>query len=125
SGLMGPNGSGAQPRERTRTLTVAVEGGNGAVKLGSAEEWRLLVTLGDRPLARLRLPDPGAGTGEAFFEAAVVAACDDQRRRVLLTESLRGRIGGGTDYRHRSVSVVVCTRDRLDTLATLLDALSL
>ncbi len=121
---MAPNGSGAQPRERTRTLTVAVEGGNGSVQFGSAEEWRLLVTLGDRPLARLRLPDPGAGAGEAFFEAAVVAACDDQRRRVLLTESLRRRIGGGTDYRHRSVSVVVCTRDRLDTLEALLDALA-
>ena len=122
---MGPNGSGAQPRERTRTLTVAVEGGNGAVQFGSADEWRLLVTLGDRPLARLRLPDPGSGAGEAFFEAAVVAACDDQRRRVLLAESLRRRIGGGSEYRHRSVSVVVCTRDRLETLATLLDALSL
>src|SRR4051812_25636392 len=92
---MGPNGSGAQPQERTRTLTVALEGGNGSVQFGSAEEWRLLVTLGDRPLARLRLPDPGPGAGEAFFEAAVVAACDDQRRRVLLAESLRRRIGGG------------------------------
>jgi GT2 family glycosyltransferase len=121
---MAPNGSGAPPRERTRTLTVAVEGGNGPVRFGSAEEWRLLVTLGDRPLARLRLPDPGAGAGEAFFEAAVVAACDDERRRVLLTESLRRRIGGGAEYRHRSVSVVVCTRDRLDTLETLLDALA-
>ena len=40
------------------------------------------------------------------------------------TESLRRRIGGGTDYRHRSVSVVVCTRDRLDTLEALLDALA-
>ena len=127
---LGDNGPGvwarmgaARIRGKGRHAHGGGRGREGSVQFGSAEEWRLLVTLGERPLARLRLPDPGAGAGEAFFEAAVVAACDDQRRRVLLTESLRRRIGGGTDYRHRSVTVVVCTRDRLDTLEALLDAL--
>ena len=120
---MSRNGSDGPPRKRTAVVTVAVEAGDRAVQFGDADEWRLLVTFAGRPLARLRLPDPGRGTTRAFYEAAVLAACDDERRRALLTESLRRRIGGGSEHRRRSVSVVVCTRDRLETLADLLDAL--
>ena len=120
---MSPNGSDEPSRERTAVVTVAVEAGDRAIQFGEADEWRLLVTYAGRPLARLRLPDPGRGTTRAFYEAAVLAACDDERRRALLTDSLRQRIGGGSVPRRRSVSVVVCTRDRLETLAALLDAL--
>ena len=103
-------------------MTVAADGMGPALQFGSADEWRVLVTLGGAPLARLRVPDPGRGAGRALFEATVLAACDDERRRALVTESLRRRIGGGSAHRHRLVSVVVCTRDRLETLAPLLDA---
>src|SRR5687767_12932583 len=104
---MSPWGSGEPPRARTAAVTVAVEAAGSGLPFGTADEWRLLVTLGDRPLARLRLPDPGDGAGLATFDAAVLAACDDERRRVQLTERLRRRIGGGApEYRRPSVSVV-------------------
>lgn len=121
---MGPSGSDEPLRKRTAAVTAAVEAGNRPVQFGSADEWQVLVTLGGRPIARLCVPDPGRGAGAAIYDAVVVAACDDDRRRLLLTESLRRRIGGGATHPRRSVSVVVCTRDRRETLADLLDALA-
>jgi glycosyltransferase involved in cell wall biosynthesis len=120
---MGRSGSDEPLQKRTAAVTVAADGGASAFQFGSADEWRVLVTLGGAPLARLRIPDPGSGGGRALFDATVLAACDDERRRALVTESLRRRIGGGTEHPRRTVSVVVCTRDRLETLAPLLDAL--
>src|SRR4051812_521461 len=111
---MGRSGSDEPLQKRTAAVTVAADGG-APLQFGSADEWRVLVTLAGAPLARLRVPDPGRGAGRALFDAAVLAACDDERRRALVTESLRRRIGGGTEHRHRSVTVVVCTRDRLET----------
>ena len=122
---MGGLHTGAASRRRTAVATVAVESADTPIRFGSADEWRVLVTLAARPLARLAVPDPGRGAGPATFAASVLAACDDERRRALLAERLRERMGAPAPaHTPRSVSVVVCTRDRLDTLATLLAALA-
>ena len=123
SGKMAGLQTGAASRPETAVATVAAESTDARIRFGAASEWRVLVTLAARPLARLRVPDPGPSAGPATFDASVLAACDDERRRVLLDR--RGcaqRIGlPAPAPTPRSVSVVVCTRDRLETLATLLD----
>ena len=91
---------------------------------GRAAEWRLVVTLDGRPVARLQVPDPGRVLGPGFLRSTVVAAADQPLRRQELARSLRSRMGVLTAEAapHRSVSVVVCTHRRRDHLTQFLRA---
>jgi GT2 family glycosyltransferase len=90
---------------------------------GRVSEWRLVVTLDGRPVARLEVPDPGAVRGPGFLRAAVVAAADQPLRRQALARSLRERMGARPpEFARREVSVVVCTHRRREHLAEFLRA---
>lgn len=92
-------------------------------EFGSASEWRLVVTLDGRPVARLQVPDPGGVRGPGFLHSAVTSAADQPLRRDALARSLRDRMGAPAPrFAHREVSVVVCTHRRREHLSEFLQA---
>jgi GT2 family glycosyltransferase len=89
------------------------------------DEWRVLLTLDETPVARVRLPDPGEAD-EAFRRAALDLHAAPHRAYFELLERMRRRLGV-PDVAPPAVScsVVVCTRQRPEMLAGLLAAVAL
>jgi glycosyltransferase involved in cell wall biosynthesis len=87
------------------------------------DEWRALVLLDEVPVARVRLPDPGAAS-EGFRRAAVDRHTDPQRAHRDLLERMERRLGVPQRAPARlTVSAVVCTHRRPLMLAGLLQAI--
>jgi GT2 family glycosyltransferase len=92
----------------------------------SADEHRVLITLDDGvPVARVRVPDPGAVTPD-FERVLLDPHADGHRSYFELRDRLRRRLGMAERSLQRpSCSVVVCTHRRPELLAKLLGALRL
>jgi glycosyltransferase involved in cell wall biosynthesis len=87
------------------------------------DEWRAIVLLDEVPVARVRLPDPGAAS-DGFRRAAVDRHADERRAHRDLLERMERRLGVPQRAPARlTVSVVVCTHRRPLMLAGLLQAI--
>jgi len=88
-----------------------------------ASRWHVLVLYGGVPAARVDLPSPGAVTGEALVEAALLRRADAERARLELIERLRRRLGvEPAPLAPPKVSLVVCTHRRSRYLADLIES---
>src|SRR5438477_6750902 len=107
---------------RSRVIRYGDRLGRGA----SADEHRVLITLEDGvPVARVRVPDPGAA-GADFERALLDPHADAHRSYFALRELMRRRLGvPDREVERPSCSVVVCTHRRPEMLAGLLGALEL
>jgi GT2 family glycosyltransferase len=92
----------------------------------TADEHRVLITLENGvPVARVRVPDPGA-VGPVLERALVDPHADGHRSYFALRDLMRRRLGvAERALEHPTCSVVVCTHRRPQLLAGLLGALKL
>jgi glycosyltransferase involved in cell wall biosynthesis len=89
-----------------------------------ADCWHVLVLNGRMPAARVDLPSPGAVTGNALAEAALLRRADAERARGELIHRLCRRLGEGVtrEVERPRISVVVCTHRRSHYLPDLLES---
>jgi GT2 family glycosyltransferase len=92
----------------------------------TADEHRVLITLENGvPVARVRVPDPGA-VGPVLERALLDPHADGHRSYFALRDLMRRRLGVGERAVERpTCSAVVCTHRRPEMLAGLLGALRL
>jgi GT2 family glycosyltransferase len=92
--------------------------------LGAADEWRVLLSWRGTPCAYLELPSPGATSGPAIVDAAIVRQADGPVAFEELVGRLRRRLGvPDVAPAVPDCSVVVCTHRRPRYVVAVLDAL--
>jgi glycosyltransferase involved in cell wall biosynthesis len=90
----------------------------------AADRWHVLVLYAGRPVARVDMPSPGAVSGNALLEAALVRRADTEKARIELIERLARRLGDPQPPPPPlRISVVVCTHRRSQYLPDVMASL--
>ncbi len=95
-------------------IRLTVDAADDAVKapLGTADEWRVLLTHAGQPISQFALPDPGAAS-DALTERLILRHARATAIYAELREDLVRRLGAPAPHRADiSISVVVCTHRR-------------